>query len=220
MASSGMDMICMPDLSACIQFSLSLIAFAIVSGPQRIKYTIYVLLATWPLLVIDLSHIGSGVSAFIAGALIGSCRNFHKVPADVPFLILSGCLWFAYLGHSMHFVRTAFIAAAAAIMTWLCLERVQKSKTSRLGAFEGVLAGLGIIAPMHGTASTASACAAACSSASFGVAGGLVCYVSMALLGKIKIVDKTSEALGEAVERLGGAIVTGVSILDQCLIFF
>ncbi|CAJ1337754.1 unnamed protein product, partial [Effrenium voratum] len=129
-------------------------------------------------------HISSGVSGFVAGALIGPRRHVDKDlgPANAPFVILGGSLlWFGWLGFNggsalavddgvaARAVATTLVAAAAAMLTWIALERLLKGKSSSVGAMAGAVAGLVCITPGAGYVTPGW-------SILFGVLGAPWCY--------------------------------------------
>ena len=169
---------------AAFQMTFAIIASAIISGSlvERMRFSAYcVMLALWSLLIyaplchwvwgaggwiaemgaLDFAggtvvHISSGVSGLVAGAILGPRRHVEKEvgPANVPFVILGGCLlWFGWLGFNggsalsttdgvaARAVATTFVASASSMLTWLVLERVLKGKVTSVGACVGVVAG-------------------------------------------------------------------------------
>jgi Amt family ammonium transporter len=83
-------------------------------------------------------------------------------PHNLPFTLLGmGILWFGWFGFNAgsalaanHTAVQAFmnthLAAAAAMLSWLVLERIKEGKATTLGAASGAVAGLVAITPCSG----------------------------------------------------------------------
>jgi ammonium transporter, Amt family len=110
-------------------------------------------------------HISAGVSALVAALILGSGqapKPEHKVPHNVPFVILgASLLWFGWFGFnagsaltagglaSLAFVTTN-LSAAAAVVTWVLLESALRNRTSGVGAAVAAVVGLVAITPAAG----------------------------------------------------------------------
>ncbi len=111
-------------------------------------------------------HMSAGLAA-LTGAIFLGRREGHSpgrahVPAHIPFVILgTGMLWFGWFGFNagsalgasplaVHAFLTTNTASAAAMLTWICLERVQGRPASALGACIGAVVGLVAITPAAG----------------------------------------------------------------------
>ena len=176
----------------------------------------------------EVVHISSGVSGYVAGAIVGPRRHVDKElgPANVPFVILgASLLWFGWLGFNggsalgvtdgvaARAVATTLIAAASSMMAWLVMERVLKGKPSSVGAAVGAVAGLVCITPAAGFVTPGWSIAV-------GVLGAPWCYMSVALLNKMVFVDDTLDALGlHGMGGIAGAILTGIFAVDDGLIY-
>ena len=168
----------------------------------------------------EVVHISSGVSGYVAGAIVGPRRHVDKElgPANVPFVILgASLLWFGWLGFNggsalgvtdgvaARAVATTLIAAASSMMAWLVMERVLKGKPSSVGAAVGAVAGLVCITPAAGFVTPGWSIAV-------GVLGAPWCYMSF--------VDDTLDAMGlHGMGGIAGAILTGIFAVDDGLIY-
>lgn len=110
-------------------------------------------------------HISSGVSALLLAILLGKRKNFGKAvyhPHNVPFVILgASLLWFGWFGFNagsalsanelaIHAFMTTNTSAAAAMLSWLLIEKVKNGKPTLVGASTGLVIGLVAITPGAG----------------------------------------------------------------------
>ena len=100
-------------------------------------------------------HISSGTSAFALASLLGERKHrAESFPSNLPFVILGGgILWlgwtgfnggsaFAANGDCALAVATTYIAAAAAMIMWVTVERILDGAPTSIGAMSGAVAGL------------------------------------------------------------------------------
>ena len=102
-------------------------------------------------------HINAGIAALAVVLVIGKRQGWPREampPHNLPFTLLGmGILWFGWFGFNAGSAlaanRTAVqafmnthMAAAAAMLGWLILERVKEGKATTLGAASGAVAGL------------------------------------------------------------------------------
>ncbi|MCP2262422.1 ammonium transporter [Streptoalloteichus tenebrarius] len=107
-------------------------------------------------------HVNAGAAglalALVLGRRVGWPREPMK-PHNLPLVVLgAGLLWFGWFGFNagsalaanatagVAFVNT-FVAACAALLTWLLVERLRDGHATTLGAASGVVAGLVAITP-------------------------------------------------------------------------
>ena len=110
-------------------------------------------------------HISSGVSGLIACILLGKRREYGVVPYkphNIPFVVLGAALlwfgWFGFNGGSAlaadglaaHAFVTTNTSAAAALLSWMLIEKVLHGKPTILGACTGAVVGLVAITPGAG----------------------------------------------------------------------
>ena len=100
-------------------------------------------------------HISSGTSAFALASLLGERKHrSESFPSNLPFVILGGgILWlgwtgfnggsaFAANGDCALAIATTYVAAAAAMITWVTVERILDGAPTSVGAMSGAVAGL------------------------------------------------------------------------------
>lgn len=110
-------------------------------------------------------HISSGVSGLVACILLGKRREYGVVsykPHNIPFVVLGAALlwfgWFGFNGGSAlaadglaaHAFMTTNTSAAAALLSWMLIEKVLHGKPTILGASTGAVVGLVAITPAAG----------------------------------------------------------------------
>lgn len=163
-------------------------------------------------------HISSGISALAAALVIGRRKSYgmeHMAPHNLPLTILgAGLLWFGWFGFnagsavaSGGLAVSAFVvtntAAAAATLTWIFLEWVQRGKPTVLGAASGAVAGLVAITPASGFVGPVSAII-------IGIIVGIVCYIAVSILKPRMGYDDSLDAFGvHGVGGIWGALATG-----------
>lgn len=164
-------------------------------------------------------HITSGVSALICALYLGKRLGFPHEPMpphNVVLSVIGACLlwvgWFGFNAGSALAAGTlassAFVAtqlgAAAAVLGWIAMERVQGKHASVLGAISGGVAGLVAITPASGFVGPMPALA-------IGFIAGAVCYFMVSAVKHKFGYDDSLDAFG--VHGIGGtvgALLTGV----------
>jgi len=164
-------------------------------------------------------HITSGVSALVCALYMGKRTGYPHESMRPHNLVLSvigaSMLWVGWFGFNAGsalsagplatsaFVATHFGAAAAAL-SWLCVEWWVTGKPSVLGAISGAVAGLVAITPASGFVQPMPAIL-------IGAAAGVVCYLMVSQVKRKFGYDDTLDAFG--VHGAGGtlgALLTGV----------
>ena len=164
-------------------------------------------------------HISSGISALVAALLIGRRKGYgaeHMAPHNLPMTVLgAGLLWFGWFGFnagsavaSGGLAVSAFVvtntAAAAATLTWVIIEWLQRGKPTVLGAASGAVAGLVAITPASGFDGPVS-------SIIIGAGAGFVCYVAVSMIKPLLGYDDSLDAFGvHGIGGMWGALATGL----------
>lgn len=167
----------------------------------------------------DVVHITSGVSGLVLALVLGKRRDYNRLeyrPHNVPFVFLgAGLLWFGWFGFNagsalaadglaVHAFVTTHISAAAAMLSWLIVEKVLTGKFSLVGASTGLVAGLVAITPGAGFVSTWS-------SLLIGFCVSPVCYFAISVLKSKFSYDDALDAFGcHGIGGIFGGLVTGL----------
>ena len=167
----------------------------------------------------DVVHITSGVSALILAIVVGKRRDYgileHR-PHNVPFVLLgAGLLWFGWFGFNagsalaanglaVHALVTTHVSAAAAMFSWLALEKYVTGHPSLVGGSTGLVAGLVAITPGAGFVSIWSAIL-------IGAMVSPVCFYAISVLKKRFAYDDALDAFGcHGVGGIFGGLVTAI----------
>lgn len=172
-------------------------------------------------------HMSAGIAA-LAGALFLGRRKAHingesHLPANIPYVILgTGMLWFGWFGFnagsalaanetaSLAFLTTN-TACAAAMLAWLCAEKMAGKKPSAIGACVGAVVGLVAITPAAGYVSVGS-------SIFIGVAASFICNFAVYLRVKSNLDDTLDVFPCHGIGGLVGMFFTGVFAVTGGLI--
>ena len=156
-------------------------------------------------------HASAGAAALALLLVLGRRRVWPDrapLPHSVPFVIVgAGILWFGWFGFNagdglqangvaaQALINTQ-VAAAAAMLVWLVVERIKDGHATVLGAVTGAVAGLATITPAAGYVSTLSAVL-------IGALAGGVCHVAL----RLKVIFRYDDALDViAVHFVGGLL--------------
>jgi Amt family ammonium transporter len=163
-------------------------------------------------------HINAGIAALACIVYMGKRKGFpHDAvrPHNVPMVIIgASILWFGWFGFNggsalgaNGLAGTAFVAthlgAAAAMLGWLIPEWIQHKTPTTIGAATGAVAGLVAITPAAGFVEPWAAVI-------IGFAGGLVCYIFVAMKPKIGYDDSLDVVGVHFIGGIVGALLTGV----------
>ncbi len=134
-------------------------------------------------------HINAGIAALACVLVLGKRRGWPReamLPHSLPLTVLgAGILWFGWFGFNAgsalgatNLAAQAFmntnLAAAAAAIGWLVVERIKTGHFTTLGAVSGAVAGLVAITPCAGYVSGMSPIA-------IGAIAGALCYLAISL---------------------------------------
>ncbi|KZE37933.1 ammonium transporter [Microbacterium sp. T32] len=158
-------------------------------------------------------HINAGAAALALALVLGKRVGFQKgahVPHNPPFVLLgAGLLWFGWFGFnagselaadntaSLAFVNT-LAAPAAALLSWLVVEKIRDGKPTSVGAASGAVAGLVAITPACGSLTPFWAIV-------LGLLAGVVCALAVDLKFKLGF-DDSLDVVG--VHLVGGLLGT------------
>ena len=164
-------------------------------------------------------HISSGVTGLVACILLGKRRGYGMVsykPHNIPFVVLgAGLLWFGWFGFNagsalaadglaVHALLTTNTSAAAAMLSWMFIEKIVFKKVTMLGAATGAVVGLVAITPGAGFVPLWSAI----------IIGALVSPICFFFMSKVKEkfgYDDALDAFGcHGIGGVWGGIATGI----------
>ncbi len=163
-------------------------------------------------------HINAGIAALAIILVVGKRRGYPNEampPHSLPLTLLgAGILWFGWFGFTagsalgtggeggatgqlaaQAFVNT-HMAAAAAMLGWLLIERIKGEHATTLGAASGLVAGLVAITPCAGYVSGFASIA-------IGAIAGIVCYLALGLKKAFGFDDSLDVV---AVHLVGGVV--------------
>ena len=136
-------------------------------------------------------------------------------PHSLPLTLLgTGILWFGWFGFNagsalaanvvaaQAFLNT-FVAAAAAMIGWLIVERLKAGHATTLGAASGAVAGLVAITPCAGFVGGLAPIV-------IGAIAGVVCYLAISLKFKFGYDDSLDVVAVHLVGGLIGSILLGL----------
>lgn len=113
----------------------------------------------------DVVHISSGVSALVAALVLGKRKNHGRAtyhPHNIPFVFLGAMLlWFGWFGFNagsagaantlaVHAFITTNTACAAAMLSWMLIEKIKNKRPTLVGISTGAVIGLVAITPGAG----------------------------------------------------------------------
>jgi Amt family ammonium transporter len=163
-------------------------------------------------------HINAGAGALalvlILGKRIGWPKD-HMPPHSLPWtLIGTGILWFGWFGFNAgsalgaNFVAAqafmnTFVAAAAAMIGWLIVERIKTGHATTLGAASGAVAGLVAITPCAGFVGGMSPII-------IGFAAGVICVLAISLKFRFGYDDSLDVIAVHLVGGIIGSVLLGL----------
>lgn len=164
-------------------------------------------------------HISSGVSGLIACIMLGKRRGYGMMsykPHNIPLVVLgASLLWFGWFGFNagsalgagplaVHAFMTTNTSAAAAMLSWMLIEKIKHGKPTVIGAATGAVVGLVAITPGAGFVPLWSSI----------IIGALVSPICFIFMGKVKAkfgYDDALDAFGcHGIGGIWGGIATGI----------
>jgi Amt family ammonium transporter len=163
-------------------------------------------------------HINAGAAALAVIMVLGNRRSWPREampPHNLPFTMLgTGILWFGWFGFNAGSALAAnglaaqalvntHIAAAAAMLSWLAIEKVKTGHFTTLGAASGAVAGLVAITPCAGFVGGVAPII-------IGLAAGIVCYLALRLKLMLKLDDSLDVIAVHLVGGILGSVLLGL----------
>ncbi|MDP4292113.1 MAG: ammonium transporter [Bacteroidota bacterium] len=164
-------------------------------------------------------HINAGIAALITAVMLGKRKDYrgHAIPPhNIPFVVMGAAfLWFGWYGFnagsalaadglSVSAFLVTHIAAAAAAVTWVCIDLCVDKKPTLVGICTGAVAGLAAVTPAAGYVDISGAIV-------IGITVSIVCFYMVAFVKERLGYDDSLDAFG--VHGMGGiigSILTGV----------
>ena len=158
-------------------------------------------------------HMNAGAAALAVVLIIGKRKGWPDEPMpphNLPWtLIGTGILWFGWAGFNAgsalgangvaaQALLNTFVAASAAMLGWLLVERLKDGHATTLGAASGAVAGLVAITPCAGFVGSMPAII-------IGFAAGAVCFLALGLKKAFQFDDALDVI---AVHLIGGLLGT------------
>jgi len=169
-------------------------------------------------------HINAGAAALAVIIVLGVRRGWNHdamPPHNLPFTVLGmGILWFGWFGFNAGSALAAdgiavqalvntHLAAAAAMLGWLLVEKLVAGHATTLGAASGAVAGLVAITPCAGFVGGMAPVI-------IGLGAGIVCYLALKLKNVLRLDDSLDVIAVHLVGGLFGSIVLGL-FADQSI---
>jgi Amt family ammonium transporter len=167
-------------------------------------------------------HTTAGVSALIAAILVGPRDGFpiHLEPPHSPGMTMAGAgmLWVGWFGFNggsalaadasaAGAILATHLAAAAAGLAWIAVERIRLGKPTSVGIVTGCVAGLATITPASGFVGPLGA-------AVMGALGGLLCFFAVNWVkGRLRIDDSLDVFAVHGVGGMLGSLLVAVFAL-------
>ena len=162
-------------------------------------------------------HINAGIAALVLVAMIGKRRGYPDQPMpphNLPWtLIGTGVLWFGWFGFNAGSAAAAngqaaqalvntSLAASAAMLGWLIVERMKDGHATTLGGASGAVAGLVAITPCAGFVGGMSPII-------IGFIAGIACYLAIGIKRALKLDDSLDVIAVHLVGGIVGSVLLG-----------
>ena len=157
-------------------------------------------------------HTTAGMSALLLAKMLGPRKGFNRalLPPHSPALTMTGAglLWVGWFGFNGGSALSAgddaaaailntHLAACAAAIAWLFVERARIGKATSIGIVTGAVAGLATVTPAAGFIGPAGAMV-------LGAIGGIVCFYAVLLVKQALRIDDSLDVF--AVHGVGGML--------------
>jgi Amt family ammonium transporter len=163
-------------------------------------------------------HINAGAAALALILVVGRRRGYPNEPMpphNLPFTVLgTGILWFGWAGFNAgsalaangvaaQAIMNTILAASAAMLGWLAIERIRSGHATTLGAASGAVAGLVAITPCAGFVGGMAPIY-------IGLVTGVVCYLALGLKKTFGFDDSLDVVAVHLVGGLVGSVLLGL----------
>ncbi len=162
-------------------------------------------------------HMNAGAAALALVLLLGKRKGYPDTPMpphNLPLTVLgTGILWFGWAGFNAgsalaadgiaaQAIMNTFLAASAAMLGWLVVERLKDGHATTLGAASGAVAGLVAITPCAGFVGGMAP-------VYIGLFTGAVCYLALGIKKAFRFDDSLDVIAVHLVGGLVGSILLG-----------
>jgi Amt family ammonium transporter len=162
-------------------------------------------------------HMNAGAAALALVLLIGRRKGYPDTPMqphNLPLTVLgTGILWFGWAGFNAgsalaadgiagQAIMNTFLAASAAMLGWLVVERLKDGHATTLGGASGAVAGLVAITPCAGFVGGMAP-------VYIGLVAGAVCYLALGLKKTFGFDDSLDVVAIHLVGGLVGSLLLG-----------
>jgi Amt family ammonium transporter len=162
-------------------------------------------------------HMNAGAAALALVLLIGKRKGYPDTPMqphNLPLTVLgTGILWFGWAGFNAgsalaadgiagQAIMNTFLAASAAMLGWLVVERLKDGHATTLGGASGAVAGLVAITPCAGFVGGMAP-------VYIGLIAGAVCYLALGLKKTFGYDDSLDVVAVHLVGGLVGSLLLG-----------
>jgi Amt family ammonium transporter len=163
-------------------------------------------------------HMNAGAAAMAMVILLGVRSGYPETPMrphNLPLTVLgTGILWFGWAGFNAgsalaadgiaaQAIMNTFLAASAAMLGWLVVEKVLSGHATTLGAASGAVAGLVAITPCAGFVGGMAG-------VYIGLATGAVCYLALGIKRRFGLDDSLDVIAVHLVGGLLGSLLLGL----------
>jgi ammonium transporter, Amt family len=162
-------------------------------------------------------HMNAGAAALAVVLVIGRRKGYPETPMpphNLPMTVLgTGILWFGWAGFNAgsalaadgiagQAIMNTFLAASAAMLGWLLVEKLKEGHATTLGGASGAVAGLVAITPCAGFVGGMAPLY-------IGLIAGAVCYLALGLKKAFGFDDSLDVVAVHLVGGLVGSLLLG-----------
>jgi ammonium transporter, Amt family len=162
-------------------------------------------------------HMNAGAAALAVVLLLGRRKGWPETPMtphNLPMTVLgTGILWFGWAGFNAgsalaadgvaaQAIMNTFLAASAAMLGWLVVERLKDGHATTLGAASGAVAGLVAITPCAGFVGGMAPLY-------IGLIAGAACYLALGIKKAFNFDDSLDVIAVHLVGGLVGSVLLG-----------